>query len=153
MRESASKGFFWERLSSCVKEGGYDKEKEYAGLHELDEAVTIMVNLFENDECVISSALQYHQDGDVDLHNILSLRIAAIAFSLVFACNEIVELFEGVECGLLTPIGHVLADTEVWLIGVDVGGVGGQGTTSKEWYFRAYLYLPALKNWYACSIN
>lgn len=136
-----------------MRGGGYEKEEEDAGLHELDEAVAVLVNFSENDKCVISSALQYHEDGYVELHDIFSLRVVAIALSFILACDEIVEFFEGVECGLLAPIGHVLADAEVGLVGVDIGGVGRQRTTSKEEYVRAYLYLPALKNWYACSIN
>lgn len=84
-----------------------------------------MVDLFEDDQCVVSSALQYHQNSDVELHDIFSLWVAAIALTFILACDEIIEFFEGVECRLLAAICHVLADAEVWLVGVDVGRVRG----------------------------
>ncbi len=97
--------------------------------------------------------MQDHEHCDVELDDVLGLRVGAIGLSFVLAGDEVVEFFEGVEGGLLAAIGHVLADAEVGLVGVDVGGVGGEGTSCGEEYFSAYLYLPALKNWYACSIN
>jgi hypothetical protein len=111
-----------------------------------------VVDLPEEEECVVAPALEDHEDGDVQFDYILRLRVVSVAFPLVLACDDVIEFLERVQEGLLAAIGHVLADAEVRLVGVDVGGVRGQGTAWREEYFSAYLYLPALKNWYACSI-
>lgn len=85
-----------------------------------------MIDLLEDNQGAISSALKGHQNGDVELDDVFSLRIIAASLPLVLAGNYIVQFLETVEGGLLAAIGHVLADAEIGLVGVDIGGICGE---------------------------
>jgi hypothetical protein len=85
-----------------------------------------VVDFLEDGEGIVAFALKNHENGNIELDYVFSLRIVATAFPLVLASNYIVEFLEAVERGLLTAVGHVLADAEIGLVGVDVGGIGCQ---------------------------
>lgn len=80
----------------------------------------MVVDLLEHDEGIIPASLQGHEDGDVELDDVLSLRIVASALPFVLPRDDVIQFLEAVERGLLASIGHVLADGEVGLVGIDV---------------------------------
>jgi hypothetical protein len=113
-------------------------------LHELDEAIPIVVNFFEYDHCIISFSLQNHKNSDIKFDYVFSLWIIAISFSPIFSCDDIIEFFETVYSRLLASISHVLAYKQIWLEGINVGGVSGERAVWGCAYLRASLYFPAL---------
>lgn len=88
--------------------------------------MAVLVYVSEEEEGAVAAALQNQQNSNVKFEDVFSLRIGAVGLAFVLPGDEIVHLLEGVDGGLLAAVGHVLADAEVGLIGVDVGRVGGE---------------------------
>lgn len=99
----------------------------------------MVVDLPEHDQRAVPPSLQGHEDGDVELDDVLGLRVVARALPLVLPGDDVVQFLEAVEGGLLASVGHVLADGEIGLVGIDVRRVGRQRALWGLAYFRAYL--------------
>lgn len=57
----------------------------------------MVVDFFEDDECVVSLALQYHQNSNIEFDYVFCLRIVAVALSFVLASDDVIEFFQSIE--------------------------------------------------------
>lgn len=61
----------------------FEKEKEDASLHKLNEAVAIVVDLLQQRKGTVPTPLQNQQYCDVELEDVFSLRVSAVTLSFV----------------------------------------------------------------------
>jgi len=102
---------------------GYQKQKKHSALHELNEAVALLVDLFKDQNGDVSLPLQNEEDCDVELDDGLGLQFGSGLVPFEFAEQEVVEPAETVGGSLGGAVGQVLADGEVGFVGVVVIGV------------------------------
>lgn len=53
---------------------GYQQQQKHSALHELDETVTLLIDLLQNQDCDVPLALQNEQHCDVEFDDGLGLR-------------------------------------------------------------------------------
>ena len=94
-------------------------------LHELDEAVSLRIDILNQEQGNFLPALQDEEDCQIELDNVLSMKVGGL-ISFELASDEFVELAKAIISGRLTSIGQVLAYDKVRLVGIDVSGVAAE---------------------------
>lgn len=89
----------------------YHQEQEESALHELDETVSLVVDLFEERKGAISFALEDEQDGDVELDDVHSVWFLGGEVPFEFASQDVLQFAKAIVGGLVAAVGQILADS------------------------------------------
>lgn len=88
----------------------YHQEDHESALHELNEAIAVLIDVLKEQYRTVSPPLKDQQYRDVELNDVVRMRLQSALFSLPFPSEQVVEFSYAVEGGLLAAIGQILAD-------------------------------------------